>query len=99
MGSGGDWPPSRHLVLPHILMEILVWGVMSECGRKYQAGVHLGPLYLAPRLSGCHWGSSNQHAEKFMLGYQGLPASSQSHLLLGVCGGFLQLERDRVFLL
>lgn len=100
MGSGGDWSPSRRLVLPHILMEILVWGVMRECRRKYQAGVHLGLLYLDPRLSNFHWGFSNQHAGKFYAGISGATwLLSESHLLLGVCGGFLQMERDRVFLL
>lgn len=71
--------------MAHILMEILVWGVMSECGRKYQVGVHLGLLYLAPGLRGCHSGFSNQHADKFMLGDPGPPGSSRRVISCSGC--------------
>lgn len=34
-GACGNWFPSRHLVMPHFLLEALVWEVMGECVGKY----------------------------------------------------------------
>lgn len=56
VGSVGDWSPTRHLVMPCILIESLVWRVMSECGRKSQAGVGLGPSLPSPKIEGVSLG-------------------------------------------